>query len=236
MVMNVELWEKPKKGAVLIEGFPGFGLVSTIATEYLIDHLEAKLIGKISSEKMPAMVAIHKGQVIEPVGIFYDEKNNIVIVRAIANINGMEWEVTENLMKLANEIKAKEIISIEGISSDGKPPEPEAFFFTKNDERKKRFNALNIKELDEGIIVGVTSALLIKMPDTTFLFTEASSELPDSRAAAKVIEVLDNYLKLKVDFKPLFKKAEDFESKIKEILMKAKEMPRLKEAKETYFG
>jgi len=236
MVMNVELWEKPKKGAVLIEGFPGFGLVSTIATEYLIDHLEAKLIGKISSEKMPAMVAIHKGQVIEPVGIFYDEKNNIVIVRAIANISGMEWEVTENLMKLANEIKAKEIISIEGISSDGKPPEPEAFFFTKNDERKQRLNALNIKELDEGIIVGVTSALLIKMPDTTFLFTEASSELPDSRAAAKVIEVLDNYLKLKVDFKPLFKKAEDFESKIKEILMKAKEMPRLKEQKETYFG
>jgi len=236
MVMNVELWEKPKKGAVLIEGFPGFGLVSTIATEYLIDHLEARLIGKISSEKMPAMVAIHKGQVIEPVGIFYDEKNNIVIVRAIANINGMEWEVTENLIKLAEDIRAKEIISIEGISSDGKPPEPEAFFFTKNDERKKRFNALNIKELDEGIIVGVTSALLIKMPDTTFLFTEASSELPDSRAAAKVIEVLDNYLKLKVDFKPLFKKAEDFESKIKEILMKAKEMPRLKEAKETYFG
>jgi uncharacterized protein len=236
MVMNVELWEKPKKGAVLIEGFPGFGLVSTIATEYLIDHLEAKLIGKISSEKMPAMVAIHKGQVIEPVGIFYDEKNNIVIVRAIANINGMEWEVTENLIKLAEEIKAKEIISIEGISSDGKPPEPEAFFFTKNDERKKRFNALNIKELDEGIIVGVTSALLIKMPETTFIFTEASSELPDSRAAAKVIEILDNYLKLKVDFKPLFKKAEDFESKIKEILMKAKEMPRLKEQKETYFG
>jgi uncharacterized protein len=236
MVMNVELWEKPKKGAVLIEGFPGFGLVSTIATEYLIDHLEAKLIGKISSEKMPAMVAIHKGQVIEPVGIFYDEKNNIVIVRAIANINGMEWEVTENLIKLAEEIKAKEIISIEGISSDGKPPEPEAFFFTKNDERKQRFNALNIKELDEGIIVGVTSALLIKMPETTFIFTEASSELPDSRAAAKVIEILDNYLKLKVDFKPLFKKAEDFESKIKEILMKAKEMPRLKEQKETYFG
>ena len=236
MVMNIELWEKPKKGAVLIEGFPGFGLVSTIATEYLIDHLDAKLIGKISSEKMPAMVAIHKGQVIEPVGIFYDEKNNIVIVRAIANISGMEWDITENLIKLAEEIKAKEIISIEGISSDNKPPEPEAFFFTKNEERKKRFNALNIKELDEGIIVGVTSALLIKMPETTFIFTEATSELPDSRAAAKVIEILDNYLKLKVDFKPLFKKAEDFESKIKEILMKAKEMPHLKERKETYFG
>lgn len=234
--MQIELKEKPKKGATIIEGFPGFGLVSTIATEYLIDHLDARLIGKISSDKMPAMIAIHKGQIIEPLGIFYDEKNNIVIVRAIANVNGMEWDITDNLIKLAEEIKAKEIISIEGISSDGKPPEPEAFFFTHDEERKKRFNTLNIKEIDEGIIVGVTASLMTKMPETTFLFTEASSELPDSRAAAKVIEVLDDYLKLKVDFKPLVKKAEDFESKIKQILMQTQEVSKQKEKKESYFG
>jgi uncharacterized protein len=234
--MQIELKEKPKKGATIIEGFPGFGLVSTIATEYLIDHLDAKLIGKISSDKMPAMIAIHKGNIVEPLGIFYDEKNNIVIVRAIANVNGMEWEITDNIIKLAEELKAKEIISIEGISSDNKPPEPEAFFFTHDNERKKRFNALNIKEIDEGIIVGVTASLMTKMPETTFLFTEASSELPDSRAAAKVIEVLDDYLQLKVDFKPLVKKAEDFEGKIKEILMQTKEIVAQKEKKESYFG
>ena len=234
--MQIELKEKPKKGATIIEGFPGFGLVSTIATEYLIDHLDAKLIGKISSEKMPAMIAIHKGNIVEPLGIFYDEKNNIVIVRAIANVTGLEWEISENLIKLADDIKAKEVISIEGISSDNKPPEPEAFFYTHDIERKKRFNTLNIKEIDEGIIVGVTASLMTKMPETTFIFTEASSELPDSRAAARVIEVLDEYLKLKVDFKPLVKKAEDFEEKIKDILMRAKEMPQLKEKKETYFG
>jgi len=234
--MQIELKEKPKKGATIIEGFPGFGLVSTIATEYLIDHLDAKLIGKISSDKMPAMIAIHKGQIIEPLGIFYDQKNNIVIVRAIANVNGLEWDITENLIKFAEEIKAKEIISIEGISSDGKPPEPEAFFYTHDAERKKRFNTLNIKEIDEGIIVGVTASLMTKMPETTFLFTEASSELPDSRAAAKVIEVLDEYLQLKVDFKPLVKKAEDFESKIKEILMQTKDVVSEKEKKESYFG
>lgn len=236
MVMQIELKEKPKKGATIIEGFPGFGLVSTIATEYLIDHLEAKLIGKITSDKIPAMVAVHKGQIVEPIGIFYDERNNIVIVRAITNVNGLEWDITDSLTKLIEDIKAKEIISIEGISSDQKPPEPEAFFYTKDNERKKRFNIMEMREIDEGIIVGVTAALLTKLPETTFLFTEASSDLPDSRAAAKIIEVLDSYLKLKVDFKPLVKKAEDFEGKIKQILMQAKNVSEKKEEKENYFG
>jgi len=234
--MQFELNEKPKKGAIIIEGFPGFGLVSTIATEYLIDHLSAKLIGKLTSDKIPAMVAVHKGQIVEPIGIFYDEKNNIIIVRAITNVNGLEWDITKNIQELAEEIKAKEIISIEGISSDQKPPEPEAFFYTKNEERKKKFVSLNLREMDEGIIVGVTAALLTKLPDTTFLFTEASSELPDSRAAAKIIEVLDDYLKLKLDFKPLVKKAEDFEQKIKQILMQVKDSTKQKEKKESYFG
>jgi len=234
--MQFELNEKPKKGAIIIEGFPGFGLVSTIATEYLIDHLSARLIGKLTSDKIPAMVAVHKGQIVEPIGIFYDEKNNIVIVRAITNVNGLEWDITKNIQDLAEQIKAKEIISIEGISSDNKPPEPEAFFYTKNEERKKRFTSLNMREMDEGIIVGVTAALLTKLPDTTFLFTEASSDLPDSRAAAKIIEVLDNYLQLKLDFKPLVKKAEDFEQKIKQILMSTKEVVQQKEKKESYFG
>ena len=42
--MKIVLTEKPKN-AILIEGFPGFGLVGTITTEFLIDHLKAKKIG-----------------------------------------------------------------------------------------------------------------------------------------------------------------------------------------------
>ena len=234
--MQIELKEKPKKGSTIIEGFPGFGLVSTIATEYLIDHLDAKLIGKITSEKVQPIVAIHKSNIVEPLGIFYDEKNNLVIVRAIANISGMEWELTQSLINLAEEIKAKEIIAIEGVSSDNRPPEPEAFYFTKNIEKKKKFESMRIKELNEGIIVGVTASLLTKMPDTTFIFTEATPELPDSRAAAKIVEVLDGYLSLKVDYKPLIKKAEGFEQKVREILTKTREAVKTKEKKESYFG
>jgi len=234
--MEIELKEKPKKNPIIIEGFPGFGLVSTIATEFLINHLGAKQIGRIVSDKISPIVAIHKGEVIEPFGIFYSSKENLLIVRAIAPTAGLEWELTEILTKLAKEVKAKEIVSLEGIGSDGKPPEPEAFYYSTEKSKIAKFKSLKIRKLDEGVIVGVTASLLTQMPQTTFIFAEAYSELPDSRAAAKVVEVLDQYLKLKVDYKPLLKKAEVFERKIREILTKGMAAAKAKEKKETYFG
>ena len=95
---------------------------------------------------------------------------------------------------------------------------------------------LDIRKLEEGIIMGVTASLLSKMPETTFVFAEAYADLPDSRAAAKVIEVLDQYLGLRVDYKPLLKKAQSFEGKIKDILLKGVSANKEKIKKESYFG
>ena len=45
--MQVVLTKKPKK-VIIITGFPGFGLIGTITTEFLIEHLKALPIGKIT--------------------------------------------------------------------------------------------------------------------------------------------------------------------------------------------
>ncbi len=235
--MDIELKSKPKKSPTLIEGFPGFGLVSTIATEFLIEHLDAKQIGRMKSSKISPIIALHKGEVIEPLGIFYSQKSNIVIVRAISPLKDMEWEAAEAVAKLAKDLGAKEIISIEGVGSDGKLPEPEAFYYSSDNSKVKKFKSIGFKPLDEGVIVGVTAALLASRPEITCLFSEAYSNLPDSRAAAKIIEVLDDYLGLDVDYKPLLKKAESFEGKIRDLMLKSTEATtKQKEKGESYFG
>ena len=66
--MKIKLIKKPKN-PIIMEGFPGFGLVGTIACEFLIDHLNTELIGKVLLEDEPAIVAIHKGKIIEPLSI-----------------------------------------------------------------------------------------------------------------------------------------------------------------------
>ncbi|MBR9703757.1 hypothetical protein GOV10_06965, partial [Candidatus Woesearchaeota archaeon] len=62
MALKLELWKKPK-GVTIIEGFPGFGLVGPITTEFLIDHLKTEQIGRFIYDDLPATIAIHDGKV-----------------------------------------------------------------------------------------------------------------------------------------------------------------------------
>lgn len=227
--------EKRPRSPVIISGFPGFGLVGTITTEFLIKHLDAEPIGKIRVEEVPPVIAVHKGSPVEPLGIFYDRKTNILIIHALTAVNGLEWDLAELLLKIMQELKAKEIISIEGVGSTLiNHEEPKAFYMGES----KKLKGTGIDPLKEGIIVGVTGALLLKKEiKVTCLFAETHSTLPDSRAAAKIIEVLDNYLNLKVDYQPLLKKAEEFETKIKSVMEKAQSISSQREKKGlTYFG
>ena len=236
--VKLELEGKIKKNPIIIEGFPGFGLVSTIVSEFLIDHLNAKQVGKLTTTKIPPMIAIHQGKIIEPLAIFYAEKENIVILRAIASVNKIEWDIANVMLELCDKIKGKEIISIEGVGSEvtDKKAEPKVFYYTNVEKKKKRFKEIGLKPLDEGIIVGVTGTLLSKQKDASFFFVESYSNMPDSRAAAKIIEVLDKYLGLNIDYKPLLQKAEKFEGKIKDVLEKGIEASKQKDDKESYFG
>ncbi len=237
--MELRLQKRPKN-PIIIEGFPGFGLVGTIVTEFLIKHLDADPIGLIRLDEVPPVIAVHKGKPVEPVGIFYSKKNNIVILHALTSVQGFEWGLADLLEKVGKELKAKEIISLEGVGSEnqieeGEDREPRVFFLGKN---SKKLTDCGASPLQEGIIMGVTGALLLKNDiGTTCLFAETHSALPDSRAAARLIEILDKYLGLRVDYKPLLEKAEKFEDKIKDLMSKAESATQMAEKKkQTYFG
>ena len=86
--------------------------------------------------------------------------------------------------------------------------------------------------------MGVTSAILLKTEiPITCIFAETHSNLPDSKAAAKIVEMLDKYLGLAVDYKPLIKQAEKFEEKLKALLEKGMKAQEVKEKKSmSYVG
>lgn len=235
--MEIKLNKKPKN-PIIIEGFPGFGLVGTIASEFLIDHLKTEQIGKILFDEMPAMVAIHENKVVEPLGIFYDKKHNIIIIHAVTASKGIEWKVTGALVKIAKQLDAKEIISLEGVGSAEKMRESKAFYYSNDKKRSEKLKGTGILPLKEGIIMGVTGALLIKAElPLSCIFAEAHTNLPDSKAAAKIIETLDKYLGLDVDYEPLLKQAEKFEGKVRGLLEKSKEAKELvNEKKLSYVG
>ena len=97
----------------------------------------------------------------------------------------------------------------------------EAYYYSRIGAKK--WEQIGVKKLEEGIVMGVTASLLLHMKGIPMscVFAETKTGLPDSRAAAKVIQVLDKYLGLNVDYKPLLKKAELFEAKVKSLVKKA---------------
>jgi len=207
-----------------------------IAIEYLLDHLEIETIGKIWSPNLQPMALVHKGKIMQPMEIFYSKKYNLVILEAFSGIEGLEWEIADALVKLNDTLKAREIISIEGI---GAPPlvkeELTAYYSTNQPDKVKLLESTGCEPLMEGMIFGVSGALMIKGHDnvkTSFIFAEAQQNLPDSRAAARIIEILDKYLGLQVEIEPLVKQAADMELRLKDLLRKMKEQKGFKQERE----
>lgn len=228
---------KKPKNVTVIEGFPGFGLVATITTEYLINHLKCEKIGSYWFTELPASVAIHKSAVIDPISFYYCKDYNLVIVHAIAPPNTVEWKAAEMLMELCKQLQAKQLVCLEGIGSSD-PQSSKVFTHTNDEMMKKKLGEMGVGVLDEGIIIGTTGALLLQYEGKhTCLFAETHSSMPDSKAASEIVTVLDRMFGLEVDPKPLLKKAEEFEEKIKGLMEKTAQAKEVKEQKElSYMG
>ncbi|RMD58488.1 proteasome assembly chaperone family protein [Candidatus Woesearchaeota archaeon] len=234
-----KLWKKPKSPTI-VAGFPGFGLVSTIATGFIIDHLKCEQIGKFWFEDLVPTLAVHNCSLVDPISVHYNKEYNLVIVHSIAPIQGNEWRAADLIIKIAKELKAKEVLTTEGVGST-ESQDTKGFFYTSNPAHRKRFEKIGVDCLGEGIIVGVTCALLLKAPsekiDVCSLFAETHSNLPDAKAAAKIIELLDKYLGLEIDYAPLLKQAQEFEQKLKGILEQAQKAKAAKFKKDiSYVG
>ena len=236
--MEIKLWKKPKN-CTIIEGFPGFGLVGTIASEFLIEHLKTEQIGKILFSDMPAMVAIHENKIVEPLGVFYNQKYGIIILHAITAATHYEWEMADTIAKLASDLGAKEIISLEGVGSGEESEGSRVFYYASDEKNAKLFEKAGIAPLKEGIILGVTGAVLLRVEKVpvSCLFAETHSNLPDSKASAKIVEALDKYMCMDLDYKPLLEQAAKFEEKLKLILKKSQEAQEISDKKKlSYLG
>src|SRR3989344_8372202 len=148
--MQIVLEKKPKSPTI-IEGFPGFGLIGTITTEFLIKHLDAQQIGYIRIEEVPPVVPVHQGKAIEPIGIFYSSKENLVILHALTSVQGFEWELAKDVLQMAKDLKAKEIISLEGVGSNKSESEDSRVFYLGENKKLKALK--NVQLLREGIIM-----------------------------------------------------------------------------------
>lgn len=216
---------KLKKPTIII-GFPGTGLVGSVAAAHLIDSPGFKFGGYITSTEFAPLAAIHDYKPLPAARIHFSEKQNaIVIISEMTIPVSASLELADDIFEFANSLKAESIISLGGIVL--KEGGNDVYVVSSDMPVVKQVTRKKIaKPIREGATTGVTGVLLTKGTLTkypvTALLAEASEDYLDPKAASNVLKALSKMTGIKVDTSRLDKEATELNKGISKSIMKSK--------------
>jgi uncharacterized protein len=227
---DIKIFSKPlsNEGTSVLMGFPGSGLVGSIALQYMVDQLGFTQIGSMTSKFFPPLAMMSKGVINVPVRLY--EKEKMAVIVADIPIHPMIcYEVANGIMDWLMPFKVKEVVTIAGIITN--ETEKRVFGVATTDASLPRIQDSTLI-LPMGSISGIASSLLteckIRGIDGYGLLGETINS-PDPRASAATIEVLNKMYNLDLDVKPLLEQAEEIETtmhKLSEEVQSQENMPK----------
>ena len=220
------------KNPILVEGFPGLGMVGSIATNYLINQLGAKKMAFLYSPHFPYHVIVNKkGGARLLRGEFYflsneNLQNDLIFLTGDSQAQTIEgqFEVANSILDFVEKKKVKTIITIGGFRNEIQG-DPKVVAVSTN---SGLFDcAIKAKAVNSEVgtpIVGTAGLLLglakFRKIDAICLLGETRGYLPDPKTAKSVIGVLQRMLDISVEMKDL-----DIEIKrSKEILIRMEDI------------
>ena len=223
---NVKIITKPLslENPIIVEGFPGIGLVGNIASQHLIDELEMEYIGSVESKYFPPIAVLFNGIINMPVRIYESKKHNILTVISDIPIHPtISYEVSKVLMDWAQSVNVKEIVSIAGIATMSS--EEKVFGAATNDDMLNRIKD-HVEIFQVGTISGISGSVMtecfMRNVPAISLLGETNSPNPDPRAAASVIKVLNIIYDLPIDTDNLMEQAEQIEIELQKLAEQVK--------------
>lgn len=231
MCMTVEIvktLEFEAKNPLIVVGFPGVGLVGSIATSYFVEKSGFQLVGYITSNDFAPLAAIHNYTPLPPLRIYYSKDKNIVVVLSeIVVPIAVSNELAYKILDFAKELKSQKIISLGGISLK---EADNVVYLVGN--KKSEVDALVEKKvgrnIKEGATTGVTGTLLAigSMSGYSILaiLAEASPDFVDPKAASNALQVLSKIINLPINTLELEKEARILAQGTKESAVKSKAM------------
>ncbi|WP_300607932.1 proteasome assembly chaperone family protein [Methanohalophilus sp.] len=211
--------EIKSKEPLLIEGFPGIGLVGNIASQQIIEELSMEYIGSMESRFFPPIAVLYDGLINMPVRIYESEEHNLIMVVSDIPISpSSSYDVSKVLINWAGSIGVKEVISIAGIATMS----DEAKVFgaaTTKDMLEKIENHVEIFQMGtiSGISGSIMSECFIQEIPAISLLGATRSQNPDPRAAAAVINVLNDLYGYSIETESLIEQAERIELEMQKL-------------------
>ena len=217
MTVKVKITGKLPENPIIIEAFPSRGYVSTLSTNHMIKQLNMDVVGHLECDKLDAIAVVHDSLPIHPIRIYAKDDIVIIFSELIIPFN-LTHEFTTALGDWFSEVKPKSTIflaSIPGVDSD---KEHEIMGVSTDEAIKKKLMELDVKMMEEGVLTGISSSLILKcmtydIPATSLMVE--TTYIPDVLAASALLKILKHLLDVDVDVDQLVKAGETIESKFK---------------------
>jgi len=251
-----ELQQIQPNNPVLIEGFPGLGLVGQITIRYLIKQLKAKKIAYLYSPHFPYFVLVNKkGNVRLLRGTFYywknpkENSNDLILFSGDSQSQTIEgqYEIAARMLDYAEKNHVHTITTIGGYRIEAKD-KPKVFVAaTSPDVIDKAIKAGASLSTLGSPIVGTAGLILglskFKKINALCLLGETRGYLPDPLSAKSVLEILKNTFNFDIELTELNKeisRAETMVSRLQQIeekrALQVEETKKQDEKKTTYIS
>ncbi|SCG86730.1 proteasome assembly chaperone family protein [Methanobacterium congolense] len=206
------------ENAVVLEGSPGLGLIGNIVGWLLVEELNMKQIGHISSKYFPPLAVLYKGIAIHPFRIYSSEGIVLFLSDFIVPPN-VTYDMANVIVEWMKKNNSKELITFNSMVVPQKNSGVAGA--ANSQEALQRLGDIDLPILPFGNLGGLSGTLLTKTASKNIpascLFAEVLNQYPDPRAAAGVVNVLNTMLDIQVNADPLIKEAEEIEARLKEL-------------------
>jgi len=215
------------KKPYLVIGFPGTGLVGSIALAQYCDETKSEFIGYVESPYLAPLASIHNYKPLPAVRIHYIREHNVVIFFSEMTIPvKLSLAFSQEILKLASELGSEYIISIGGIVMN--KPKP-IYYVTTAEKLTEKLRKLGTP-IKEGATTGITALLLTKGKllgkKMISILAQVSNDYIDPTAAANALDTLGKIINKKINTSELLKEASIIKNQTKENVVKSKILER----------
>jgi uncharacterized protein len=236
---QIEIFELKKmdlRDAVVIDGFPSVGLVSSIVANYLIALLKMEYIAVMDSNLFPTVSLIRDSEPLGPARIYArpslkpGEQQIVVFSTELQPSANLLRPLGSAIIDFVEQQKCRLVLSAGGLIVERDEDEPAeekgedgeiaVYGIGSTEEAQQLLMQTDAEPFLEGVISGTAGVLLNEgkrrgVPVITLL-AEARPDMADARAAALILAAIDQMiLHMNLNVEPLCKEAERLEAQLR---------------------
>lgn len=222
---EAEVFEIKKNGLkspIVFAGFVGAGLVGPVAINHIITELKMNEIAVMRSKYLPPSTVFMRGRLRHPFRFYANKEGTVcaIICEITLRMEGL-YSLVASVLDWAAQKGSKEIVILDGVAStehDGKA------YCAAEEDLVRTMADKDISMIPQGFITGIPGGILneclVREIQGIALLAKANKAIPDSAAAATLIEALNRFYHMKINTSELQKDKDRIRSEFSELSQK----------------